>query len=185
MLYGTAQYGGTATSYCQTGCGTVFKLGTAGVEKTLYKFRYSPTVDDGAFPAGGLIAVSGELYGTTEGGGSAYDGTVFKVNPSSGAESVLHSFNCCSSVKDGVFPYAGLTVVNSTLYGTTRNGGTAHGGTVFVVTTSGSENVLHDFTGKPDGSSPQAALLYADGRLYGTTAGGGSRSEGSVFEQTP
>jgi uncharacterized repeat protein (TIGR03803 family) len=46
----------------------------------------------------------------------------------SGAEFVLYNFGGGS---DGAQPYAGLTNVGGTLYGTTEIGGTANGGTIF------------------------------------------------------
>jgi uncharacterized repeat protein (TIGR03803 family) len=45
---------------------------------------------------------------------------------------VLHTFGDSSS--DGRFPYAGLTDLGGTLYGTTKNGGTYGHGTVFALT---------------------------------------------------
>jgi uncharacterized repeat protein (TIGR03803 family) len=180
-LYGTTQYGGSSTALCATGCGTLFRIVASGAKKTVYSFKYTNTSGDGAYPVAGPTAVGSELYGTTMGGGKMGDGTVFKVNPSSGAESVLHSFSCCVSSTDGEYPLAHLTQVSGTLYGTTRNGGTANKGVVFKITTAGSESVLHDFAGKPDGAQPQASLLSHSGTLYGTTTAGGSRGEGSVF----
>jgi uncharacterized repeat protein (TIGR03803 family) len=184
-LYGTTQYGGTITGFCETGCGTVFSMSTAGVKKTLHDFDYKPSLGDGGFPAATLIAMGGTLYGTTFGGGQYAEGAVFSVDIASGMEKVLHDFRCCSkTARDGRYPVAALTAVKGVLYGATRSGGTTNQGTVFVLTTSGAESVLHDFTGKPDGAVPQAALRFVDGHLYGTTTGGGSASEGTVFSVT-
>ncbi len=87
---------------------------------------------------------------------------------------------------DGDTPVAGLIDVNGTLYGATESGG-ACCGTVFSVTTSGKETVLHSFRGGKDGYSPFAGLLDVNGTLYGTTAGGdrGSSGYGTVFALTP
>jgi uncharacterized repeat protein (TIGR03803 family) len=184
-LYGTTPYGGRATRFCATGCGTLFELSTGGTKKTIHSFTYSPTSGDGAYPAAAPIAMGGELYGTTLGGGTIGDGVVFKANLSTGVEHVIHSFICCATKTDGFFPVARLTRVGGAMYGTTRNGGTANGGTIFVVTASGAESVLHDFTGQPDGASPQASLLLMNGSLYGTTVYGGSASQGTVFSLKP
>lgn len=184
-LYGTTQYGGASTGFCATGCGTIFRMTAGGVKAVLYNFKYGPSSHDGAFPAAALIAMSGELYGTTIGGGEYGDGSVFEVNASSGAQSVLHSFQCCKPVKDGQYPVASLTAVKGALYGTTSSGGTSYRGVVFVVTTSRAESILHDFAGKPDGAAPQAGLLFTNGALYGTTENGGAASEGTVFKLLP
>ncbi len=184
-LYGTTEYGGTNTAFCATGCGTLFALSTAGAKKIIHSFKYTPGSNDGAYPAAGPTAMGRELYGTTFGGGDASNGTVFKANPASGAESVVHSFSCCASNDDGAYPLARLIRANGALYGTTHDGGTHDKGTLFKITTAGVESVLHSFTGKPDGAEPQASLLLMGGALYGTTAAGGLTSEGTVFELTP
>src|SRR5579862_8114661 len=77
------------------------------------------------------------------------------------------------AVQDGQGPLAGLVAVNGVLYGTTSAGGLGHG-TVFSITTDGSENVLYRFKGGSDGANPEAGLLAINGVLYGTTAAGGS-----------
>ena len=184
-FYGTTQYGGTNTAFCATGCGTLFTLSMDGAEKIIYSFKYSPASNDGAYPAAGPTALGTQLYGTTLGGGKASNGTVFKVNPSTGAERILHSFSCCGTNTDGVYPVAQLNRRNGELYGTTDDGGPRDKGTVFMITTAGVETELHDFTGKPDGAQPKASLFSMGGSLYGTTAAGGSISEGTVFELTP
>ncbi|MBV8148874.1 MAG: hypothetical protein JO092_07265, partial [Candidatus Eremiobacteraeota bacterium] len=67
--------------------------------------------------------------------------------------------------------------------GTTGGGGLASYGTVFRLTTSGSETVLHSFAGGNDGCTPFSAVTYAKGKLYGTAvACGGPGGDGSVFE---
>jgi uncharacterized repeat protein (TIGR03803 family) len=85
---------------------------------------------DGSEPEAGLIDVNGTLYGTTHTGGSYGGGTVFALDPSSGAETVLYSF-CSGTCDNG--PHTGLTAVNGTLYGTTYQGGTKSAGTVFAL----------------------------------------------------
>jgi uncharacterized repeat protein (TIGR03803 family) len=89
---------------------------------------------------------------------------------------VVYSF---SGSPDAWNPQAALIDVGGTLYGTTSYGGTNDysslgAGTVFSVTTSGSENVLHNFGGKGDGTWPFAGLTEVGGVLYGTTYLGGS-----------
>ncbi|MGA9272533.1 MAG: choice-of-anchor tandem repeat GloVer-containing protein, partial [Candidatus Cybelea sp.] len=132
-----------------------------------------------------LVNAGGTLYGTTKYGGAyaggpdAYHpdggGTVFSIT-STGTHKLLYSFG---SGTDGSHPYAGLIDVKGTLYGTTRNGGTGacSCGTIFSITTAGTETVLHDFTGS-DGAGPVAALLDVAGVLFGTTEYGGPYKRG-------
>ena len=184
-LYGTTYYGG-ANCGSHGGCGTVFTLTPSGTETVLYSFKGG--AHDGEYPAQeALLNINGTLYATTKRGGTNNLGTVFSIT-TSGVETVLHSFGGSG---DGIYPYGGLIVVNGTLYGTTSNGGTVscglrYGGipgcgTVFSVTTSGSESVLHSFGGAGDGVYPYAGLINVKGTLYGTTTAGGAHNAGSVF----
>jgi phospholipase C len=183
-LDGTTQYGGKRTPFCATGCGTVFNIDPAtGAEQIAYRFDYSGKVSDGAYPAARVLDVAGSLYGTTLGGGVSGEGSVFKI-AASGAESVLHSFTCCNPA-DGKYPLDGLVESGGILYGTTRDGGTSAFGTIFSITTSGSESVLYNFQPKPDGTYPAASLVALNGVLYGTTVSGGVAGAGTLFELTP
>lgn len=189
-LYGTTYSGGAGSR------GTVFMITTAGKEKLVHSFGGS----DGANPWAGLIEVKGMLYGTTQNGGapnacSEYYGcgTVFSINPKTGAENVLYSFAGGSA--DGEFPQAGLVYDKATglLYGTTAQGGAyceASGGTgcgtVFSVGRNGKgEKLLHSFEGVPtDGTTPVAGLIDVKGTLYGTTEFGGVNAPNNGFGGT-
>ena len=188
-LYGTTA-GGGASSACDGGCGTVFKITPSGRLTTLHSFDQT----DGIEPRGGLVqATNGDFYGTTlDGGvscpvGLARCGTVFKITPG-GRLTTLHSF----SGTDGFTPFAGLVqATDGNLYGTTLTAGANCCGTVFKITPSGTLTTLHSFSGT-DGAVPQAALIQAvDGNLYGTTGGGAdSACEtglgcGTVFKINP
>jgi len=180
-LYGTTSSGGGTVS-CTGGCGTVFKITTAGIETVLHSFGHD---SDGVFPYAGLINVKGSLYGTTAIGGASGPGTVFKIT-TAGVETVLYSFKVGS---DGANPYAGLIDVAGTLYGTTVHGGTgsctAGCGTVFKITTKGMETVLHSFKDGRDGANPYAGLIDVAGTLYGNTSVGGASGNGTVFKVAP
>ena len=82
-LYGTTYAGGTGTcNFDGPGCGTVYEIDRYGNETVLHSFAGSP--DDGAAPVAGLVTdKAGNLYGTTEAGGAASWGTVFKLSPPS------------------------------------------------------------------------------------------------------
>lgn len=180
MLYGTTYYGGSGTNCASAGCGTVFRISTSGRESILHSFTGNPK--DGANPLGGMVALNGVIYGTTVTGGSSANcsfgcGTVFKIT-TSGRESILHSF--AANPKDGANAFGGLIALNGVLYGTTYTGGSSANcyfgcGTVFKITTSGRESILHSFTGSPkDGANAFGGLVARSGLLYGTTYAGGS-----------
>ena len=199
-LYGTTLDGGTHTNCFgeNIGCGTVFELSPAAgggwTETILYDFNFNGT--DGVNPSGTLIFAAGNLYGTTEHGGTgACDsgenscGTVFELSPAAGGwtETILHSFGNNST--DGYYPSAGLVSdAQGNLYGTTTDGGAYNFGTVFELSPKSggwAEKVLHSFDGN-DGSSPLASLIFdTAGNLYGTTWVGGVRQAGTVFELMP
>jgi len=167
-FYGTTQSGGSASG------GTVFKLTPSGVLTILYSF--SNAGGGGVVPGGGLIEASdGNFYGTTTYGGSAGNGTVFKLTPS-GVETTLHSFG--SVTGDGQNPSTSLIEgTDGNFYGTTPFGGSIGGGTAFRMTPSGVLTILHSFRDVPEGGLIEAS----DGNFYGTT----HNSSGTVFRMTP
>ena len=178
-LYGTTQQGGPYPCGYSFGCGTVFSVTTSGSEKVLYSFGKHR--EDGRLPEAGLIEVNGSFYGTTPYGGEYGRGTVFNII-STGKEHVLYSFGA-SGYSDGTSPLAGLIDVKRTLYGTTNGGGAYHSGTVFSITTGGTEKLVHSFNGS-GGSWPIAGLINVKGVLYGTTQQGGVYNNGTVFSVT-
>lgn len=187
-LYGTTTTGGGNQ-------GIVFKLSPQPhvcettscpwIETILYRFTggadggnpYSPVILDAA----------GNVYGTTQGGGTAGLGTVFEVSPSGSGwtESVLYSF---TGLPDGSQPESGLVFDTAgNLYGTTADGGAGNSGMVFELVPSGggwTENILYSF-GPQDGYAPYGGLILDNaGNLYGTTAYS-SVGDGTVFELSP
>lgn len=121
----------------------------------------------GAYPWAGLVDVGGTLYGTTSEGGTHNGGTVFTIS-TTGKRKTLYNFDRSSSSSDGFEPFGDLINVNGTLYGTTWIGGACGSGTVYGVSTTGTEAVLHSFCDS-DGSNPLAGLTNVKGTLYGTT----------------
>ena len=123
---------------------------------------------------------AGNLYGTTHGGGGANYGVVFKLY-TTGKEKVLHSF---SGFADGANPFAGVIRDSAgNIYGTTDFGGASGQGVVFKLDASGTETILHNFTGGADGGSPRSGLIRdSAGNIYGTTEYGGASGQGTVFK---
>jgi len=126
-FYGTTFKGGTHSD------GTVFELGQSNgtwSETPLYSFTDNL---DGANPYATLVSdKAGNLYGTTESGGVAGLGVVFKLAPD-GTETVRHSFK---GGTDGGEPFEGVTFnTDGFLYGATSVSGTLDCGcgTVFKV----------------------------------------------------
>ena len=191
-LYGTALHGGTTNNYCNTSCGTVYKISPDGTFTVLYTFTGG---SDGGNPFAGLIAdKKGNLYGTTEQGSSGTQncgpfgcGVVFELSPT-GVETVLYNFRGYQD-GDGDNPGAGLTMDDAgNLYGTTFQGGTTSCdcGTVFRLAPDGTETVLHRFNGS-DGNGPVLGnlILDASGNIYGTADYQGPGGCGVAFKLTP
>ena len=160
------------------GNGTIYQLSSGGALKVVYSF--GKNANDGSQPEGGLRQGSdGFLYGTTLVGGANGRGTVFKLSLS-GSLTTLHSF---AADGDGYYPDSGVVEGPDTnLYGFTEDGGAVGNGTVFKVTPTGVETIVHSFTGGAESTSPGGAIaLSSDGStLYGFTTGGG----GIVFSVT-
>jgi uncharacterized repeat protein (TIGR03803 family) len=192
-LYGTTYRGGTSNA------GTVYQLahptgqGGAWTETVLYSFAGG---NDGMGPQGDLIFdQAGNLYGTTDNGGSPGNGIVFQLTPPVGqggawTETILWSFYSI----EGTSPRAALTFgKNGWLYGTLANGGRprARAGAVFRLKppptkgTQWSEKTLYTFSGGADGYGPLCSLILFKGSLYGTTVKGGTSNGGVIFELTP
>ncbi len=190
MLYGTTEYGGADSGSCFNGCGTVFAASIdGGRQRVIYRFKGGK---DGSQPLGGLTLLDGLFYGTTLYGGTSTKycslgcGTIFKLSVN-GKESVVYRFKYSPVGTDGAYPSAGLTLGNGTLYGTTMGGGNVGEGTVFKVSTSGREHVIHRFNrglNGTDGVYPLASLIVMNGTLYGTTRNGGADGGGTVFKVT-
>jgi uncharacterized repeat protein (TIGR03803 family) len=171
-LYGTTYLGGDTKCY-EYGCGTVFKLDGIGKETVLRKFSGTP---DGQNPNALLVEdKAGDLYGTTQNGGTGKDeGTVFKVDKE-GHETVLYSFCAETGCPDGLDPASVILDAAGNMYGVAAAGGSYDKGVVYELDTAGTETVLHNFTGGSDGGDPSSVLIAdAAGNLYGTTQQGGN-----------
>jgi uncharacterized repeat protein (TIGR03803 family) len=185
FLYGATEY--TNSNACSgMGCGTIFKINPkTGTETVFYDFRDG---DDGEAPLAEPLYEGGYIYGTTGyGGGTSCIsgcGTIFKINLSTGAETVIHRF---TNGADGALPKSGLIYVGGYFYGTTWEGGKGNTGTIFKINSAGVKSVVYNFKGGSDGAYPNGSLIYEGGYLYGTTYYGGARCAnmygcGTVFK---
>jgi uncharacterized repeat protein (TIGR03803 family) len=153
-----------------------------GIETILHSFTCGGS--DGCIPTSGVVfGPDGNLYGTTQSGGSHGAGVVFRLTLS-GTFTVVHSFN--PNNQDGYIPMAGVVFgADGNLYGTTEAGGSSYSGAVYEVNQSGTESVVHNFSGS-DGCSPQGGMAADSGdNLYGTTSSCGTDGEGTVFKMNP
>lgn len=178
-LYGATVHDGDRT--CD--CGVVYKISPTGQESVLYKFKGG---SDGAFPLTTLATDSaGNLYGTTQRGGTYDAGTIFQLAPD-GGETILYSFGRSG---DGKYPQAGVAMDRKgNLYGTTARGGKFELGAAYeYIAARHKEKVLHSFGADAnDGTWPVSSLvLDKSGNVYGTADLGGSTGGGTVFKIAP
>ena len=185
-IYGTTHDGGVYGSQGY-GYGVVFEVRPTGDETVLYEFMGS---SDGAGPNDLLRDSAGNLYGTTANAGEWAPGcpygcgVVFELDPTTGEETVLYRF--AGGTTDGCVPTGGLIQDKSgNFYGITSFCGKSNQGTIFKLTESGEETVLHSFAGgAKDGASPGFATPVMDkkGNLYGATFNGGPSDNGVVYK---
>jgi uncharacterized repeat protein (TIGR03803 family) len=184
-FYGTTLTGGA--NLCS--CGVIFKITASGTLSSLYSFGSSSA--DAMYPNAGLtLGSDGNLYGTTNSGGSNEGGTVFQFNPVTMTEKILWNFPMYKG--DGQEPLGGLALgADGNFYGTTSLGGEHTSGMVFKITPSGVLTPLYSFCAESypcftTGSNPEATLALVDGAVfYGTTYSGGEHMSGTIFAISP
>jgi len=181
-LYGTTTSGGDENG------GVVFKLTPSNggwIQSTLWSFA---TQGGGSAPESGVIFDSaGNLYGTTNYGGTYDAGIVYELSPSGSGwtEQTLASIafpntnTCGGVVMDG----------EGNLFGAAGCFAYGYPGGVFELTPSNGAwtfNVLHAFS--PGGSVEgpwDTPTLDAAGNVYGTSISTGAFGAGEVFKLTP
>jgi hypothetical protein len=186
---------GTTNGYGTVGAGTVYELkkeAKGWKEATLYSFTGG--LDGGYSVAPLAFDASGNLYGTAEGGGADYYGTVFELEHGKAgwSEKTIYTF---TGGQDGGYPSASLVLHEKSWYGTAYGGGNKSNcytgcGSVFKLTLDGKswkENTLYTFQGTADGGEPDNSVFFdAKGNLYGTTViGGDYDTYGVVYKITP
>lgn len=173
-IYGSCSNGGPA------GFGTAFSFNLSSEEfEVMHVFT---GVNSGSFPQGGLILASdGLLYGTTQFGGEASQGTIFSIDPVSGDYSTIYDLNNITA--DGRYPSGKLLETESgLLMGTCSEGGSAGTGTIFSCTTSGAFTRMHSFSAASDGGFPKTGITAgSDGFYYGVTEFGAGNGFGSIY----
>jgi uncharacterized repeat protein (TIGR03803 family) len=193
VFYGAANEGAT-------GLGNAFQMTANGNLTVLYSFCSQPDCLDGEVSNTLMQASDGNLYGTTEAGGTnkggGMGGTIFRLTPT-GTLTTLYNFCSLSNCADGEVPHTPVIQArNGNLYGVTSGGGVSTNcssgcGTVFELSPSGTLTTLHNFN-LTDGAGPSGLVQGADGNFYGTTYSGGTGSGivcpngcGTAFKITP
>jgi uncharacterized repeat protein (TIGR03803 family) len=182
-LYAATAGGGTYSA------GTVFMLSPAGKETVLYEFTGAN--GDGNAPHGRLaFDAKGNIYGTTQSGGTNGTGTVYELSKRSGVwtEKVIYNFSATGA--DGISPSAGMTIApDGTMYSTTPDGGAYSGGVIFSLkkTVKGwKQTVIHNINFPSEGGFPYEGVMRdAAGNLYGVAPAGGASQQGVVYRLSP
>jgi len=181
-LYGVTYGGGMEDA------GVIFQITMASPSqyKILHDFGDGSVPNDGQIPTRIVQGIGGDnnFYVVTWNGGSAGLGTVLTIE-STGMK-ILHSFGDGSVKYDGENPRYCIVGTDGNLYGTTQFGGTTGSGTLFQMTTAGSETILHNFlTGTPAGDGKTPVYLVQDGSVfYGDTLLGGAGGKGALYSYT-
>ena len=166
------------------------------IAETSGGYASTPTVlasfngGDGRSPIAGVIAdAAGDLFGTTNGGGTYGYGAVFEIVKTSDGYASTPTLLASFSVADGKYPGNGELIADAAgdLFGTTYSGGAYGDGAVFEIVKAAdgyasTPTLLASFDGA-DGGSPNAGLIAdGEGNLFGTTSWGGAHDDGTVFE---
>lgn len=175
-LFGMTPMGGANNK------GTIFRIDGDGSD-----FVVMHHFDDasGWAPEGTLCAApNGMLYGTTNlgGTGAIAAGTLFKIDPGSGAFTKLIDFD----MNNGGFCWSGMVVgPDGKLYGASYAGGS--GGSIFKLDPSDdSYSILRLLNQSTDGGGVNNLLTFdSNGLIYGACNLGGANSAGTLFRYDP
>jgi uncharacterized repeat protein (TIGR03803 family) len=163
-------------------------ISLAATEKVIYTF----TGQSGWGPISKLVMdSSGRLFGATQHGGSADDGTVFELTApdSRGMRSYIELY-AFQGGNDGILPIGDIVMdAAGNLYGVTTAGGANSDGIVYCLSPSISgqwtETILHTFNVTSDGANASAGLaMDSAGNLYGTMSEGGVHNSGTIYMLT-
>lgn len=188
---GSGVFWGVTTKGGASDNGTVFKVTSAGVLSTVIEFTGATGAFLGTLPYSALtLDGAGFVWGTTLTGGTAGNGTVFKVEMSSGSFASLVSFTGTTGASKGATPYTAFARHGDFFWGATGTGGATNAGTVFKIdVTTHAFTTVKEFTGSVGavlGSQPRGDLFRTtDGQIWGTTYQGGSAGRGTLFQVDP
>jgi len=198
-MFGTTALGGSVYS-----AGMIWEIDSNGSYIDLHNFGGMitsssglPTTDGAQPSAGVVIGADGNLYGTTESGGSGLSGIAWEI--AGGAYHDIHDFvgtamtSAGRIIPDGQEPIGDVAVDDiGNVFGTTSAGGTRSNGTVWKLRPDGAYGIIHDFTGTitnangtkgPDGADPTAAITFdSAGNLFSTSDVGGAFGQGMLWE---
>jgi uncharacterized repeat protein (TIGR03803 family) len=190
-IYGTTSQGGLQND------GIVYELspnGSGGFsESIVFTFTGQST---GSTPySAPTLDATGDIFGTTIGGGTKFAGLVYELTKSGvkWSETVLYNFG---GAPDGTDSNGVTFDAKGNLYGTTMGGGSGCNnpgcGIVYELTPQTTppwkETVLYNFESSTDGSISAATVTFdpTTGYIYGTTEYGGTRDgNGTVFQIQP
>ena len=179
FLYGTTKFDGPDKGYS---FGTIFRIQTNGTGyMTLHQF--GSITNDGTLPVGPLTVLpDGHVFGVTTQGGAGGSGILYRMNGDGSDYQIVHSFG--SDSNDGKSPLAGLVLgSDGAVYGTTSDGGTHGGGTVFRIGSTGMDySIISHLPGSGglNGGPASGLLSLPDGTLLSTSRTGATNG-GYVF----
>ncbi len=168
--------------------GSVYQLTKVGNTWSANFLRIFQGGSDGSGPTAALVSdSSGNLYGSTTGGGLGRSGTLFEFSRAGNGWNYSQIYG--NFIGSGG-PWAALVMDSAgNLYGTTSRDGVYQHGSVFKlspVAGGWSFSTLHDFTGGDDGSAIYGGVtLDSAGNLYGTASEGGAFNSGVVWKIVP
>ena len=175
-LYGTTFGGGTTTGFCiVAGCGTVYRVTTAGEESILHRFIGSALDGENPQNAGLAQTSNGTFYGVTGGNpfgviglqycyvgviSTAGCGTLFEIG-TSGKFIQLHNFGSGDG-SNGLFPMTSMILASDhNLYGVALDGGGWGTGTVYRLQLNPETRVVEISGIAPAGGPPGTAVVIS------------------------
>jgi uncharacterized repeat protein (TIGR03803 family) len=189
-LFGTTYSGGF------NGSGTIFSMSlTGGSLTTLHKFVAATKANGytGDGPPGGLVEVSGNLYGLTGGGvdpdtSALSCGSVYRLTPGStgvGAYKTLYTFANANTYECGAAggnPVGTLVSTGGYLYGALASGGTNGSGAIFLINPF--DSAEKTVVSLPSDIQAKGGLTLVSGNFFGPFTYGAS-NYGGVYEYEP